>query len=193
MNILITGGSTGLGFVLKGMYQAEGHEVTSWSRREGVDIRHPERIVEAMLKVRRPFDLVVHNAGIWVKDPPLYPVGALPLLLATNVSGPARVQWLLHEGHRIKVGGVVATTLTYDLYREPLLSGQLAYNVSKHALLGLTKSWRAEYPMYQYVNLYPKVTPTAMYDPSLGPPECSIAETIEYMKGTIDAVLLSSN
>jgi NAD(P)-dependent dehydrogenase (short-subunit alcohol dehydrogenase family) len=193
MHILITGGSKGIGLALRQAYEAEGHKVTSWSRSEGggISLRERDCIELAASKLSEPLDLVVHNAGCYSQDNgrPNY----LNYHLELNVGGPAWVQCTLVSMQKLALNATIATVLTSDLSRCPQLKGQLGYNVSKWALYGLVQSWQAEYPYFKYVELYPKVTSgTGMYDPTLGPAEATLEQTVKYMKDEIDAALLSS-
>jgi len=55
---LVTGGSSGIGLAIKEALEAEGVDVTSWSRREGADLK------KGLWKIPEfDFDIVIHCAG----------------------------------------------------------------------------------------------------------------------------------
>lgn len=64
---IVTGGSSGIGFAVVSLLAARGYSVTSFSRREGVDLTDSSAVdvaIERVLKQEGRIDLVVNNAGV---------------------------------------------------------------------------------------------------------------------------------
>jgi len=108
MNVLVTGGGGFIGMALIKRLNAEGHNVTSFSRREyplhwalGIkSIQADVRNLEAVEEACKGRDIVFHLAakvGIWGKHEDYY---------STNVTGTSNV---IEAGGRQGVKGVVFT------------------------------------------------------------------------------------
>jgi NAD(P)-dependent dehydrogenase (short-subunit alcohol dehydrogenase family) len=192
--ILITGGSAGIGLGLKRALTNKGHTVISWSRREGVDIRRVGACQRAAIALPL-LDGVIHCAGVWsharadVQDS-----YALGLALDVNCIGAQRVQEAVWKHEKLRRHGVVAVILSTDIKiqtsSEPtvkMLPNQLAYNVSKLALYGLFRSWIADsMASWRFLDFYPGLTATGIWDPELGPAAFTLEETVAPIAEEID-------
>lgn len=187
--LLITGGSSGIGLGLKRALIDKGYAVISWSRRDGVDIRSGEACQRAALALPE-LDGVVHCAGIWSHARNLAQDSyALEAALDVNCIGAQRVQEAVWKHEKLRRQGVIAVILSTDIKiqsgpgfdeaKVKMLPSQMAYNVSKLALYGLFRSWVAEWTLsWQFLDFYPGLTATGIWDPELGAAEFTLEETI---------------
>jgi len=71
MNIIITGGSSGLGFAVGEFYRKQGEHVWEYSKRHGFDLSrqsHRDGIIREVRDRKVAIDLLINNAGIIFLD-----------------------------------------------------------------------------------------------------------------------------
>lgn len=151
--------------------------MTSWSRREGVDITNGESVEQAAAHLR-PVDVVIHNAGIYhFEILGMVNMEWMERQFATNVVGAERVQeWLVTSG-RLRLNGLVLAISSVDVL-DPL-PNQSGYQISKAALEMLVKSWALDTPEYQYKIYRAHLTDTGIWDPFRGPAEYTLERTVK--------------
>lgn len=156
-SVLITGASRGIGLGIAGAFVAAGAKVTALAEDEAVegaargigaeglraDVTDPAAVAAAVARVGR-IDVLVNNAGLEritpVEDGSAEAIALFRRILDINVSGMAIVtaQALARMG---KGGRIVNTASIWGRVAEPLFG---AYVASKHAVIGLTKTWAKE-------------------------------------------------
>jgi 3-oxoacyl-[acyl-carrier protein] reductase len=134
MNILVTGGSRGIGKAIVDFFNTKGHSVYS-PKREELDLTQPINLEH------REFDVVINCAGInpiktldHIDDNDVMLVNYLSPLEITQQCLPYMVSQ--HYGRIINIGSIWIDTAK---------PGRLAYSASKNALHALTKAITAEY------------------------------------------------
>jgi len=134
MNVLITGGSRGIGKAIVQLFEHNGHFVYSPTRSE-LDLTQPINLEH------REFDIVINCAGInliktldYVDDNDVMIVNYLSPLEIIQQCLPYMVEQ--KYGRIINIGSIWIDTAK---------PGRLAYSASKNALHALTKSIVAEY------------------------------------------------
>jgi 3-hydroxybutyrate dehydrogenase len=156
-NVLITGASRGIGLGLAQAFAAAGAQVTALAedggvaeaaRRIGVaglcaDVTDPVAVAAALATLPR-IDVLVNNAGLEritpVEDTSTESIALFRRILDINVAGMAIVT--AHALPRMGQGGrIVNTASIWGRVAEPLFG---AYVASKHAVIGLTKTWAKE-------------------------------------------------
>jgi short-subunit dehydrogenase len=140
MNVVITGGSSGIGLALAAIYRKQGHAVVATSRNE-LDLLSEESIAQFASSL--PFekiDVLINNAGFGVLGP-LTELSSKQILeqFQSNVFGPlALVKALLpklHGGHLVNVSSISP---------EIVLPFGGIYTASKAAMNVVSDVWRLE-------------------------------------------------
>ncbi|MFQ5845286.1 MAG: SDR family NAD(P)-dependent oxidoreductase, partial [Planctomycetota bacterium] len=139
---LVTGGETGIGAAVTAALKKEGFDVTTASRRTGVDLTD-RAAVETLVASLERLDLLVNNAGMAESAPLRETADELwDRHLALNATAPfllcRAVLPLLRRSPRPRIVNIASTAA--------LRGGRYisAYAASKHALLGLCRSLAAE-------------------------------------------------
>lgn len=155
--VLITGASRGIGFGVAQAFAEAGAEITLLAETEAVheaasrigaralvaDIADPGGLDAAFAQLG-PLDILINNAGLELITPLDGPLteteAAFARIVAINVTGTARVtrRALAHLGAG---AAIVNTASIWGRVAEPLFD---AYVASKHAVIGLTKTWAKE-------------------------------------------------
>jgi NAD(P)-dependent dehydrogenase (short-subunit alcohol dehydrogenase family) len=178
LNILVTGGSRGIGLGLVTRLKAEGHNVTSWSRTEGVDITDPAHLRKAARALTAPLDVVVHNAGAYIYEHDMTPRTPWVLgLFQLHVVAPLEIYHFLLQGGRLNPGALTLAISTNDVPNPQ--PWQVAYQCSKAGLEMLMATLALEDPTRRYLIYRAHVTPTGMWDPERGPAEYTLSDTVE--------------
>lgn len=155
--VLVTGASRGIGLGLVQAFVAAGAEVTALAEDEAVtgaargvgatglraDVTDPVAVAAALAGLPR-LDILVNNAGLEritpADDPSAEAIALFRRILDINVAGMAIVT--AHALSRMGRGGrIVNTASIWGRVAEPLFG---AYVASKHAVIGLTKTWAKE-------------------------------------------------
>ncbi|WP_353476457.1 SDR family NAD(P)-dependent oxidoreductase (plasmid) [Salipiger sp. H15] len=153
--VLVTGASRGIGQGIAVAFARAGARLWMLAEDAGIeaaakalgagalrcDIRDPEAVSAALAPLGR-IDVLVNNAGIerptWLGDPGAATVAAR--ILETNVMGTEHVTRAalpkMPEGGRI--------LLTSSIWGKTAVPGFSAYAASKHAMIGLMRSWARE-------------------------------------------------
>lgn len=137
MNILITGGSRGIGKDIVNKFKTLGHDVYSPNRNE-LDLSKP------FILPRKNFDIIINNAGI----NPLKNITEINNneVMKVNFFSPMQIiQECLPYMISQKYGRIINIGSIWIEFAKPLRS---AYAASKSALHSLTKSIAVEYGEY---------------------------------------------
>lgn len=155
--VLITGASRGIGFGVAEAFAAAGAEIILLAETEAVheaaarigarallaDIADPAALDAAFAQVTG-LDILINNAGLELITPLDGPLdeteAAFARIVAINITGTARVtrRAIAHLGAG---SAIVNTASIWGRVAEPLFD---AYVASKHAVIGLTKTWAKE-------------------------------------------------
>ncbi|NDW01246.1 SDR family NAD(P)-dependent oxidoreductase [Salipiger sp. PrR002] len=154
-NVVVTGASRGIGQGIAAAFAAAGASLWMLAEDDGIysaadalgatplrcDIRAPEAVAEALAPLGR-IDVLVNNAGIerptWLDDPAAGKVAAE--VLSINVMGTEHVT----RAALPKMGQGGRILLTSSIWGKTAVAGFSAYAASKHAMLGLMRSWAKE-------------------------------------------------
>ncbi len=155
--VLVTGASRGIGEAVARAFAAAGARVHALAEDPGIDavaasmraVAHrvdvtDERAVERALEGIGPIDVLINNAGLErltpVDDASAETLASFRRIVDVNVVGTGivttRALALMPDGARI-----VNTASVWGRVAEPLFG---AYVASKHAVIGLTKTWARE-------------------------------------------------
>ena len=146
---VVTGGAKGIGRAIALALEERGATVSVVSRSSGyrADVAVEEEVERAFVACRAahgPISILVNNSGI-AESAPLARTGTAmwDRIVATNLTGTflctrAAVADMLIA----KWGRIVNVASIAGLYGAPYLS---AYSASKHGVLGLTRTWAAEF------------------------------------------------
>lgn len=134
MNVLITGGSRGIGKSIKDLFISKGHSVYAPNREE-LNLSNPINLPQ------REFDIIINNAGI----NPLNSVLDITdeEVMRVNYTSPLEIiqqclPYMLNKGY----GRIINIGSIWISLAKPQ---RLAYSASKNALHSLTKALTAEY------------------------------------------------
>lgn len=134
MNVLVTGGSRGIGKAIVDIFIDNGHSVY-YPTREEVDLSQPVNLT------KRDFDIVINCAGI---NPIKQLIDVLDNeVMRVNYNSPLEIiQQCLPYMQEKRYGRIINIgSIWIDISKQ----GRLAYSASKNALHALTKSITAEY------------------------------------------------
>jgi 3-oxoacyl-[acyl-carrier protein] reductase len=139
MNILVTGGDSGLGLAIVTALRAQGHNVLSYDLKDGNDVRYPE---DSPGLTSVAWDVLVNCAGVnrinWLEQVTERDWDAV---MDTNVKGIFKMtQFLLPT--LLQTGGTVLNIVSNAAHMPMRCSA--AYNASKGAALILTKQLARE-------------------------------------------------
>lgn len=160
-NALITGASRGIGRAIASSFAAEGANVfltaTDLGRLEetrelveahsvavmchAADIADPDAVAAlfaAAVEWRGGLDIVVNNAGIYIGKPFIdYQLAELDRLMRVNTYSVFQLMQLtIRHMHERGAGKIVNIASTAGKWESP---NQAAYNISKHAVVGMTR------------------------------------------------------
>ena len=171
MNILITGGSKGIGKEVVNLLPA-GDRITNFSRAAGVDLLRPRSVVfaiDSLPESSTPVECLILNAGIFLKSPVLNvhtPEKILSCFL-TNVLGNYNVLNELYLQNKLAHDCQIFFILTADLLVPRTIEQSMPYLVSKKALEEIAHHFQVFRKDFEIVLFYPELTKTQMYDPAL--------------------------
>jgi 3-hydroxybutyrate dehydrogenase len=156
-HVLVTGASRGIGFAVARAFVAAGATVQVLAEDQAIhaaaeelgaaalqaDITDPAAVGAALAKAGR-IDILVNNAGLEritpVDDATPEAIALFRRIIDINVNGTAIVT--AHALTRMSDGArIVNTASIWGRVGEPLFG---AYVASKHAIIGLTKTWAKE-------------------------------------------------
>lgn len=134
--LVITGGSGGLGQAIAGAFESSDWEIATPGR-AGLDVTDPQAIDRYFDS--RTVDLLVCAAGV-VRDAPLLRADekSWDEMMAVNFDGAEKCAQAVLPGMIEKGTGHIVFISSYSAIRPPV--GQAAYATAKAALLGLTTS-----------------------------------------------------
>lgn len=141
MNVLITGGSRGIGKSIVHKFQASGHDVYHPSRDE-LDLSKP------FILSRTNFDIIINNAGI----NPLKNILDITdhEVMTVNFLSPMKIiQECMPYMIKQKYGRIINIGSIWIEFAKP---SRLAYSASKAALHNLTKAIAVEYGQYNILS-----------------------------------------
>jgi NAD(P)-dependent dehydrogenase (short-subunit alcohol dehydrogenase family) len=158
------------------------------------DVRDPRSVHDLFRTIRRStarLDVLINNAGIAHANLPVekLPYAVWKDVLATNVDGMFLVTQAALA--MLKRGGTIVNNLSIASNR--VFAGSSAYNVSKHAALGLTNTLREELRPrgIRVIGLLPGATDTEIWNtlwPEAPRRKMMLPETIA--RSVLDAILL---
>lgn len=144
INILLTGGSRGIGLAIKNSFEKEGCNVIAPTRYE-MDLLSRESISNYLGNIKQPIDVLVNNAGInniesfinvSIKD--------LEEALQINAFAPFLIsQYCINNFFLNQNKGVITNIGTVWLAKNRI--GRASYTMSKAALESMTKSIAIEF------------------------------------------------
>ena len=143
MNVLITGGSGGIGRKIVDHYIAHGHKVLSPSSLE-LDLSLGDNLAESYFSENKKIDIFVHCAGVNNPAPFLeLEQSNIEKTLNTNVLSCMKIAKLILP-HMIKnkFGRIVNVSSLWSILSVP---DRMAYSLSKAALDGLTRNLAVEF------------------------------------------------
>ncbi len=146
---VVTGGAKGIGLGIARALEARGAVVSVVSRSAGykADVTSEAEIGQAFEACRAangPITILVNNSGIAESAPLARTDSAMwDRILATNLTGTFLcTREVIGDMLGAKWGRIVNVASIAGLYGAPYLS---AYSASKHGILGLTRTWAAEF------------------------------------------------
>ena len=141
-NVLITGGSRGIGAAIAARFAADGHRVVTPSR-EQLDLNNLDSLPEFLRLQETPFDILVNNAGInFLNELPNVQLADWEMMLRVNLTSPLLLTQAVSVGMKAKGWGrIVNLSSIFSLVTK---EGRAAYSASKSALNGLTRSAAVE-------------------------------------------------
>lgn len=143
MNVLITGGSGGIGRKIVDRYVSHGHKVLSPSSLE-LDLSLGNNLAEDYFSENKEIDIFVHCAGINNPTPFLeLEQSNIDETLNTNVLSCAQItKYILPHMIKNKFGRIVNISSLWSILS---VSNRMAYSLSKAALDSLTRNLAVEF------------------------------------------------
>jgi 3-oxoacyl-[acyl-carrier protein] reductase len=144
VNVLVTGGSRGIGLSITNRFREEGCNVIAPSRDE-MDLSSRESIGQYLNQLERPIDILINNAGVNIIDSLLEIKSEdFEQTLTINTLAPLLLSQYCINNYFLKKGkGCIINIGTLWLSRTR--NGRAIYSMSKSALESLTKSIAVEF------------------------------------------------
>ena len=152
MNVVITGGSSGLGEAIGEYYYNQGEEVLTYGKSNGYDLSNHllrEKMIKEFLDPIFPIDLLINNAGVMFLDEEEISMTNMITMVHLNLVAvwdlSTRLYPMLHEGRGqiINIGSVSGVKGDVEC---PL------YAATKAGVINLTKSFAKKYAPHVRVN-----------------------------------------
>ena len=141
-NVLITGGSRGIGAAIAARFAADGHRVVT-PRRAELDLNNLDSLPEFLRLQETPFDILVNNAGInFLNELPNVQLADWEMMLRVNLTSPLLLTQAVSIGMKAKGWGRIVNLSS--IFSFVTKEGRAAYSASKSALNGLTRSAAVE-------------------------------------------------
>ena len=144
VNVLLTGGSRGIGLSIKNRFREEGCNVIAPSRNQ-MDLSSRESISQFLNQLEDPIDILINNAGVNIIDSLLEIRNEdFEQTLNVNTLAPLLLSQYCINNYFLKKGkGCIINIGTLWLSRTR--NGRATYSMSKSALESLTKSIAVEF------------------------------------------------
>jgi len=169
MNVVITGGTQGMGRAIAEVFAAEGANITLTARTESdlkktqeilalkfpaikiltivADLGKMDQVKELGRKIRETWksvDLLVNNAGVFLVGNMMEePEENIQKMMSVNVMGPIRLTRALYPA--LKTAAAPHVINICSVASQKYFPGSGSYSVSKYALLGYTRALREEW------------------------------------------------
>jgi 3-oxoacyl-[acyl-carrier protein] reductase len=144
--VLLTGGSRGIGRTIAELLRAEGHEVRTPTREE-MDLASPASVQAYMSQLTWRPDILINNGGLnKINALDVLPLDDWQAVMNVNLTAPfLLIQAVAGAMKERRWGRIVNISSCYSLVSRP---GRMAYTASKSGLNGLTQSAAIELAPY---------------------------------------------
>ncbi len=141
--VLVTGGSRGIGYEIVKIYENHGYRVCAPTREE-LDLSVADS-VESFIKTNfnRPFRIIINNAGInHIDQVENLRDKDIEEMMNVNLISPLRIiRGFVSEMKKVHFGRIVNIGSIWGVISKP---GRVGYSITKHGIHGITKTLALE-------------------------------------------------